>query len=235
MKLAIMQPYFFPYLGYFDLINRVDKWVVFDSVRYSSKTWMNRNRILHPNSSWQYVSVPVDKHSGDGILSSVELIDKPKALSRILGQIEHYRNGGAPFFRETFNLVHEAFRRTHSLTLTELNVAGLESVCEYLGIHFDYQLLSRMELSLPVVLHPGQWALEIADLLGAKEYINPPGGRQIFRPQEWTERNIKLTFTDLVNYQYNSGKYDQVEHLSILDVLMWNEPAHVKAYLDSRR
>jgi hypothetical protein len=235
MKLGIMQPYFFPYLGYFDLINRVDKWVVFDSVRYSPKTWMNRNRVLHPKSGWQYLSVPVDKHSGDGSLSNVKLIDKTKALSRILGQIEHYRNGGAPFFRETFNLIHEVFRRTHSSTLTELNVAGLECVCDYLGIQFNYQLFSKMELNLPVVSHSGQWALEIADSLDAEEYINPPGGRQIFRPQEWIERKIKLTFTDLVDYRYICGKYVQVDHLSILDVLMWNKPENIKAYLDSRR
>ena len=63
MIVALMQPYFFPYLGYFDLIHSVDQWIVFDSVQYIRQGWMHRNRILHPQSGWQYITVPIAKHS----------------------------------------------------------------------------------------------------------------------------------------------------------------------------
>ena len=65
MKLAIMQPYFFPYIGYFQLINAVDEWVIFDNIQYIRHGWINRNRILSPNleKEWQYISLPLDKHS----------------------------------------------------------------------------------------------------------------------------------------------------------------------------
>jgi len=232
VKLGVMQPYFFPYLGYFDLINRVDKWIVFDTVKYSSKSWMNRNRILHPKEGWQYVSVPVAKHVGEGTLRDIRVINMAVAGKRIRGQLEHYRSGGAPFFPQVVALVEKTFDCPDPCTLTELNVSALKGVCDYLGLRLDYQLLSSMMLKLPEISHPGQWALEIADLLGASEYINLPGGRKIFRSKEWGDRNIKLSFTELINYKYPCSRYMPVEHLSVLDVLMWNAPADIKTYLD---
>ena len=59
MKLGIMQPYFFPYLGHFALIAAVDEWIVFDITQYTRKSWVNRNRVLRPDGGWQYVSIPL--------------------------------------------------------------------------------------------------------------------------------------------------------------------------------
>ena len=73
MILGIMQAYFFPYLGYFDLINCSDKWIVFDTVQYIRHGWVNRNRILHPTEGWQYIIVPIRKSKREAVLSSVEI------------------------------------------------------------------------------------------------------------------------------------------------------------------
>jgi hypothetical protein len=234
VKLGIMQPYFFPYLGYYDLINRTDRWIVFDVVAYAPKTWMNRNRILHPTEGWQYISVPVH-HTAGQTVAEIELVDAAAARRHVLGQIEHYRQGRAPFFRQTRELVDGAFGATQTNKLRDLNVASLKIVCDYLGITMEYSILSEMRLQLPHIEHPGQWALEISAALGADEYVNPPSGRPIFRQEEFDERGIRLTFTELVDYRYDCKGYQFVEHLSIVDVLMWNEPAAVKAYLDARR
>ena len=75
MKLGIMQPYFFPYLGYFDLIHSVDKWVVFDTPQYIRHGWVNRNRILHPESDWQYIIVPLKKHPRNTPIKEIEIAD----------------------------------------------------------------------------------------------------------------------------------------------------------------
>ena len=75
MKVGIMQPYFFPYLGYFDLINRVDKWIVFDTPQYIRHGWVNRNRILHPHQGWQYIVVPLKKHDRDTSINQIETAD----------------------------------------------------------------------------------------------------------------------------------------------------------------
>ncbi len=231
MKLGIMQPYFFPYLGHYDLINRTDRWVVFDVVKYKPKSWMNRNRILHPTNGWQYITVPVDKHAESGLVKDVALIDRNAAHRRVLGQLEHYRVGRAPNYSAVRDLVDATFGGA-SGGLVDLNVRSLRLVCEYLGIPFDVIILSQTAIELPPIDHPGGWALEISSALGADEYINPPGGRALFDPESFSERGIRLRFTDLVDFRYPCGRYAFVERLSIVDVMMWNSPATIKAYLD---
>jgi len=233
MKLGIMQPYFFPYLGYFDLINRTDRWIVFDVVKYAPKSWMNRNRVLDPSKDWQYINVPVDRHVGEGRICDVTVIEAKAAHARILGQLLHYRKARAPYYTPVTELVNEAFASHRGKLLRDLNLRTLLAVCNYLGIEINYDILSEMHLTLPAIDHAGQWALEIAGALGAREYINPPSGRDIFREADWRARGIDLSFTKPLDYHYPSGSYTFVERLSILDVLMWNAPDAVKAHLDS--
>lgn len=235
MKLGIMQPYFFPYLGYYDLINRTDRWVVFDVVKYTHRTWMNRNRILHPKEGWQYINVPVHKVSEEAAIKDVRIVDKAAAHNRIIGQLAHYRQSRAPFYSRVTQLVDECFTRLDGDSLRDLNVLTLAVPCEYLGIKFDYSILSQMELKLADVQHPGQWALEISHALGAGEYINPPNGKSIFRPEEFQACGITLSFTELIDFRYPCGRYTFVERLSVLDVMMWNSPESIKQYLDSLR
>lgn len=232
MKLGIMQPYFFPYLGYFDLINRTDRWVVFDVVQYVPKSWMNRNRILHPTEGWQYVSVPVVKHR-DSLIKDVRLVNPDEARRRVLGQIEHYRHGRAPFFEPVRDLIDRSFSRARSDRLRDLNATGLALVCEYLGIAFSPAIFSESGVELPPIDHPGKWALEISSAMGASEYVNPPGGKELFDERAFSDRGIRLTFTELADFTYPCGSYEFVERLSIIDVLMWNEPKAVKAQLDA--
>lgn len=234
MKLGIMQPYFFPYLGYYDLIARTDRWVVFDTVKYVPKSWINRNRILHPEQGWQYVTVPVDRHAGDRSIGSVLILDPPGTARRVLGQLQHYRNARAPYFSPVRALVERAFDEASSARLSDLNVRSLELVCEYLGIGFDPIVLSQTPLELPPIRRPGDWALEISSALGASEYVNPPNGRTLFSKDAFESRGITLTFTDLVDYRYDCGPYRFVDHLSIIDVLMWNPSEAVAAYLRAR-
>jgi hypothetical protein len=231
MILGIMQPYFFPYLGHFQLILATQRWVVFDSVRYSPKSWMNRNRILHPAGGWQYVTVPVSG-SRDQPLSLVRMVDAAAAERRILGQLDHYR-GKAPHFADVRDLVHAAFARTRTCYLRDLNVQSLAVVCEFLGIPFDWCLASELGLDLSHVEHAGQWALEISAALGAAQYINPPGGRGIFRREEWKARGIDLRFLQPATLEYGTGPYSFQGNLSILDILMWNDRQRVMEFISN--
>ena len=227
-----MQPYFFPYIGYFDLINRTDRWVVFDVVKYTRKSWMNRNRILKEGGGWQYITVPVDTKHEDGNICDVTVIDKDAAKQRILSQLQHYRKARAPFFSPVRELVSRAFDASPGALLRDLNVASLTAVCDYVGIPFHYDIFSQMGVALPPIAGPGDWALEISAALGAREYINPPGGRGLFDRNEFEKRNIALSFTEVADFRYETAPYPYEEALSILDVLMWNSPQHVKTYLD---
>ncbi len=233
MILGIMQPYFFPYIGYFDLINRTDRWIVFDVVKYHPKSWMNRNRVLHPTGGWQYVSVPVDKHAGDGLIKDARILNTEMAKARILGQLTHYRAGRAPHYQAVVTLVERAFEAAETDRLRDLNVASLAVTCEYLGISFKPENLSEMPLDLSGVHHAGGWAVEIARALGASEYINPPGGREIFNEREFELAGIRLRFTEAADFRYPTGRYEFQERMSILDVLMWNDSASVREYLEN--
>ena len=230
MKLGIMQPYFFPYLGYFELIERTDRWVVFDVVQYSARSWMNRNRILHPSQSWQYFNVPVQRASRGTLIKDIHVISMEDSLSRIISQLQHYKKR-APYFDQVVALVEESFSRANSDRLVDLNVSTIATICSYLGISFNWSHCSEMNLNLDDIQHPGQWALKISTQLGANEYLNPPGGRDIFVSTEWDEAGIDLQFTDLLTYHYDCKPYEFIEHLSILDVLMWNEPESVMTVL----
>ena len=233
MIVGCMQPYLFPYLGYFDVVNRCDRWIVFDTDKYKPRHWINRNRILHPVTGWQYFSVPIDRQTKNAPIKDVRILDKEASRCRILGQLRHYRDLAAPFYERTVTLVDTCFAETPGDSLRDLAVAGLARVCDYLGIAFDPVLLSESGIVLPAIDRPGEWALEICSALGAHDYINPPGGRALFDEDSFRRRGIRLHFTDLIDFKYDCPNGRFIEHLSIIDVLMWNPPAAVKEKLDS--
>lgn len=232
MKLGIMQPYFFPYLGYFELILRTDKWVVFDVVQYHTKSWMTRNRILHPVNGWQYINVPVEKAPRDTLICDIRLTDKDAALARILGQIMHYKKH-APYYHEVVKLIERTFNSVNSDRLEDLNTASLIETCKYLNINFNYSICSRLDLDLSYIKHPGQWALQISIQLGADEYINPIGGENIFIKTEWEKEGITLRFLNHLPFKYNCSPYEFIPGLSIIDVLMWSQPEEIIKYIVS--
>ena len=172
MKLAIMQPYFFPYPGHFALIARCDEWVVFDITQYTPKTWMNRNRVLHPDGGPHWISVPLANGSISIKTSEARVLDPAGACRSVLGKLSHYRRQ-APFFKAVEDLVREAFALpTGDDSLVHLNLRGLDAVCGYLGLDFKRRIASELQLDLPAQLAPGDWALEIGRRLGAKAYLN---------------------------------------------------------------
>ena len=223
MKLAIMQPYTFPYIGYFQLIFYVDKWVVFDDTQYISKGWINRNRILHPDvkKEWQYFTVPLKTHSRESRIKDVAINDEFEWRNQFLGKLTSYKKK-APFYTETVEFIGDCISFRCS-SLSEWVVHSLKSTCNYLEIPFNYSIYSKMVINTQNVEHAGQWALEIADALEAAEYVNPPGGYNIFNENEFLERNIELRFLkpNLSPYVQRRGCF--VPGLSIVDIMMWNE------------
>jgi len=226
VKLGIMQPYFFPYLGHFALIAQTDAWVVFDITQYTPKTWMNRNRVLHPKEGWNYISVPLANSSISIKTSEAQVLNLDDARRSILGKLTHYRR--APHYKAVEALVQESMAdHGDDSSLVKLNVRGLEAVCRYLGLPFDYRICSELDLALPDALTPGGWAPAICAALGASGYVNPIGGRELFDPQDFASREIDLQFLSFDHPVYEVGAYQFEPGLSILDVLMWNAPETV--------
>jgi hypothetical protein len=231
VKLAIMQPYFFPYLGHFALISQCEKWVVFDITQYTPKSWMSRNRVLHPKKGWNYISVPLANGSISIKTAQAVILSFADLAPSLLGKLSHYRRT-APFYAPVERLIAEIFSMPTD-SLVTLNVRALDAVCRYLGIRFDHALASEMELALPVIDHPGGWAAAISRCLSATEYINPTGGRSIFRQADFDAAGVALKFLHFRNFVYPTGPYQFEEGLSILDVMMWNEPAVIREAIAS--
>ena len=233
MILGVMQPYFFPYLGYLDLINYSDRWVIFDTVQYVRHGWINRNRILHPKEGWQYIIVPTRKSPKAEKISNIQINNDSDWAGKIIGQLQHYKKT-ARFFRTTIDLVGDCLS-TRETSLSRLNAKILAKICSYLDIPFKYEFFSEMNLNLGPVEGPGDWALRISQALGAQEYVNPPGGRRIFDPSKFAHQNIKLTIRDIPPMEYSCRRHEFVPRLSIIDALMWNSSEQIKYYLDQQK
>lgn len=235
MRVGIMQPYFFPYLGYFSLMSRVDTWVVFDVTQYTPKTWMNRNRVLHPSGGPNWISVPL-ANSSRSMLTHQALLADPEATRRmVLGKLSHYRHR-APYWAEVEDIVGAAFRsHSEDHSLVHLNVRAMAAVCRYLEMPFAPLVCSELHFSLEPPSHPGGWAPAIARALGATEYINPIGGRDLFDPAEFAASGITLAFLDQPLFSYDPAPYRFEPSLSILDVLMWSSPTEVREGMAAAR
>jgi hypothetical protein len=226
MKLGIMQPYFFPYFGHFALVAAVDEWVVFDVTQYTPKTWMNRNRILHPKESWQYVTVPLSNSSIATRIHEARVLDLAQTKTSLLGKLSSFRKQ-APYFGQIEQMLRETFERVDSDSLCKLNVEGLKAVCRYLDLPFSYRICSELDLDYPPEMGAGDWAPFICDKLGASEYVNPAGGRALFDPAHFQRLGITLSFIDAQAFSYDCSPYRHEPNLSIIDVLLWNAPEKV--------
>jgi hypothetical protein len=223
MRLGIMQPYFFPHLAYFALIANTDEWVVFDITQYTPKSWMNRNRVLHPNHGWMYVTVPLKSSTRNMKIYEAQILDPVDAHRTVVGKLSHYRKS-APYFEPVLDVVDQAFSSLTDKSLVHLNVSGMRAVCAYLQLPFPGRIASEMNLMIPTVTHPGGWAPVISQALGAVHYVNPIGGQQLFDPSEFAAVGTSLSFLEMPPFVYKTPGYQFEPGLSILDVLMWNEP-----------
>jgi hypothetical protein len=231
MKLAIMQPYFFPYLGYFDLLNQVDRWIAFDTVQYISRGWMNRNRILNHNIGWQYIIVPVKKHHRETPTYQIELSDQDIWERKIINQLQCFK-GMAPYYTEVVGFLEDCFSITEQ-NLAQFNVSILRKTCKRIGIQTPIQLCSELGV-LRAETPAEEYIINICLALGASEYINPLGGASLYSPERFAESGIKLTIQSFTPITYPCGRFEFIPNLSIIDVMMWNSPEEIKRYLDRR-
>jgi hypothetical protein len=234
MKLVVMQPYFFPYLGYFDLINMADEWIVFDTPQYMKYSWVNRNRVLRPDSGWQYIVVPLRKYHHTTPINQIEILNGMDWKGLILRQLEHYKKS-APYYAQVIAFLGDCFSSSEE-NLAELNTNLFQKTCHYLGIHTPIRVCSKMDLILHGPVNgPGDWGLRIAQAVGASEFINRPGGAAFLNENSFQDHGIKLTIQSFTNMTYDCGRYTFEPDMSIIDVMMWNSPEKIKHYLDISR
>jgi len=231
MRVAIMQPYFFPYLGYFDLLYNVDLFIIYDTVQYIRRGWIHRNRILHQHKSgWQYIIVPTEPTPQKTPIRDVRIKNSIPWQAHILGQMEHYRKT-APHAERISHFVKDCLFNQETF-ISQLNVQILVRCSQLLNLNFKYQFCSGLDIELEKERTAEERILDLCEYLDAKEYVNLPGGVDLYNPEAFESRNIKLTFRNHPSFTYSTAQYEFEPNLSIIDVLMWNEPEDIKKYLD---
>jgi len=233
MKLAIMQPYFLPYIGYFQLMNAVDKWVVFDDIQYIRHGWVNRNRVLSPNleKEWQYITVPLVKHQKTELIYNIVINNTEKWQSNIYNKLSYYKKIRAPYFKQVLEIVNNClYYNTDSLN--DLNAYSLKVVANYLGINFDYIVSSQNDFDYSAVKNAGDWAFEISKQMNATTYVNPMGGKEIFDNEKFENEGIELKFLKSIDMHYKQSRRNYVPRLSIIDLMMFNSPENINEMLN---
>ncbi len=231
MSIGIMQPYFFPYLGYFSLIKHTDSWIVFDPVQYIDRGWMNRNRIIHPNKPESlYITVPVTAHR-DTLIHDAAIDASQPYAQKILGQLAASYQKRAPYYKKITELVSSCLE-AETTNLRDLNVLCLQRVCAYLGIPFKLQIFSNMALAIAPANAPDEWALNICTALGETSYINPPGAMEMFDREKYRSAGVDIRFLKWEPTPYNQRKPVFLTSLSVLDAMMFCTPEEISDMLD---
>lgn len=230
MKLAIMQPYFFPYLGYFQLLNEADRFVLFDTPQFIRHGWIERNNVLKPNGERLYVKVPLLKHSRNTSIKNVVINNEISWKDKILAQIIPYKKK-APCYNETLALIKNCFD-ADSDSIVVLNALILKKVCKELEINTPIDIWSEMNLDTGDINAPDEWALQICNSMNAKEYLNPIGGKEFFDTKKYAKENIKISFLQCEAQEYKQFGKKFVPYLSIIDLLMFCGKKEVKSMLN---
>ena len=227
MKVGIMQPYFWPYLGYFQLINAVDNFVIYDNIKYTKKGWFNRNRYLC-NGMDKYFSIPLEKDSDfldvrDRKVS--QFFDTKKLKSQI--KMAYTKS---PYFKDVFQLFCDCLDYDNR-NLFEFIYYSVIQLTKYLEINTNIVISSLLGVGHEI---KGQEkVLAICEKLDATEYINAIGGQGLYNKKEFQDSGIKLSFLQMdQNIAYQQLNSNFVPSLSILDVLMFNSITETKKMLD---
>lgn len=230
MRLGIMQPYFFPYIGYFSLIKHTDNYILLDKVQYIRHGWIERNRILKQSGGWSYIAVPLKKHSRDTLIADIEISNIENWKQRIISQLQYYK--GAPYYYTIMKLVDDILDiKTRSIV--DLDFSALQKVCNYLNINTPIKIFSRMDLQIEKPEAADEWALNICRAIkGVTEYWNPIGGKEFFDCEKYTENHIEIYFQQMHIGEYKQKGNDFEPSLSIIDVMMFNSPEEINKMLD---
>ena len=216
-----MQPYFFPYIGYFQLIAAVDKFVVYDDVNYIKGGWINRNKILLNNKESLF-TIPLNNSSSFAKINSIQVNKKlfPLWKKKFLKSLmQSYQN--APNFEKVFQLVEKILEiNDEEITISALSVKAIKKVVEYLKIKTE--IIETSSIYINNHLKAQDRLLDICKQLHCTHYINPIGGTVLYDKVAFKSQNIDLTFLKSNVVLYKQFKKDFIPWLSIIDVLMFN-------------
>lgn len=227
MRLGIMQPYFFPYIGYWQLINAVDKYVIYDDVNFIKGGWINRNMILI-NGERKQINLRMYNASPNKLINEIEILDDDIYMNKLLKSIEfNYKK--APYFYDAFPTIEMIIKQDEK-NLAKYLEFGIKKVCNYLSI--ETQIIISSEIEKNNELRGQDKIFDICKLYRANEYINAIGGQKLYSYNEFRNQGIELKFLKTGEIEYKQFKNKFVPNLSIIDVMMFNMKDQIMRDLD---
>jgi hypothetical protein len=217
MKLGIMQPYFFSYIGYWQLMNAVDKYVIYDDVNFIKGGWINRNRILM-NGEAKMINLQMFGASPNKLINAVEVSGNSVYSKKLLRTIEScYKK--APYFSKAFPVIENI------VTQSEKNLAryleySIKQICEYLSM--ETELIVSSTINKDNDLRGQAKVIQICKILGANEYYNAIGGQKLYSYDDFARQGIKLRFLKTKTIEYRQYNNEFISNLSIIDIMMFN-------------
>ena len=224
---AIMQPYFLPYIGYFQLMAAADTFVVFDDVNSINRGWINRNRLLLNGSAYTF-TVPLRHASQNRLICDIELDDEQNWRAKLLNTIRQ-AYGKAPYYAQVSILLENLI----NYPATKLDAFLLNSLCEiarYLSI--EVEIINSSRIYNNATLKGQERILDICRQEAADIYINPIGGVNLYDRDSFLSKDISLKFVNSHPIDYPQGKNEFIPWLSIMDVLMFNDKAAIGRFIN---
>jgi hypothetical protein len=232
MKLAVMQPYFLPYLGYFQLLQAADTFVFFDDVNYIKKGWINKNQVLANNQAYKF-TVPLLKASQNKLINEVYISDYKVWREDFMKLIElNYKK--APYFSSTCAWLKELLYKKDFELISDLASESIIAASKLLDIHVELCYSSQLDYRKSTTSNGQEKILSICRLLGGTEYINPYNGAELYNNDDFVKSGVILHFLKMNEIRYEQLKKGEfIPYLSILDVLMFNEIDAIKQFLNN--
>lgn len=222
-----MQPYFLPYIGYWQLMNSVDKYVIYDDVNFIKGGWINRNRILM-NGEAKMINLQMKGASPNKLINEVEVADDIVYKKKLLKTIENcYKK--APYFKDVFPIIENIINH-HDNNLAKYLECTIRKICEYLSINTELVVSSTVNKNND--LKGQEKVIEICNVLGADEYYNAIGGQELYSYNDFLKKGIKLRFLRTGTIEYKQFNNEFVSNLSIIDVIMFNSVEEIKNKLN---
>jgi len=213
VKVAVMQPYLFPYIGYFQLINSVDKFVIYDDVNYIKNGYVNRNNIIGPQGI-QRITWAVEGASSFKKINELTYSDNTKKLLKTIKQ--NYAK--APYFSAVYPLLETVFLASER-NVARTNCASIRTIFTYLELNKD--IFFSSELDFDRSLKPADKLVEMCQNFEAGTYINSPGGKALYSKKYFSEHGIELKFIVPAVAKYKQMGADFLPNLSIIDIMMY--------------
>lgn len=227
MRIAIMQPYFLPYIGYLQLMNAVEKFVLYDDVNYINKGWINRNRILVSGKEYLF-TIPLKEASQNKLINEIYLSDDPKWRGKLLKTFEQaYKK--SPFYLTAF-AVTEKIINLDAEKVSDWIASSFAILTDCLGIQTDIVLSSSIYQN--TYLKGQERILDICQQEKADHYINPIGGTGLYDKSIFDKAGIQLNFLKSKPLIYSQFKNEFVPWLSIVDIMMFNDISTIQGILN---